>query len=174
MLLFVSHLLPAYTPSKSQLLGLDVLIIGLQMVLTMIAYETSYAKAIADTNDDTPDILLPIPSSSQAPLLTPLFATTPSTPLLPTSSTHTKSYFPEFDESVYVIDLKLSAVVERLWRPPIPRPADNAESTLPLPTTTPWPLPSGMRLLMRARGQGSRPSRAESEGAQSLPGSLRM
>lgn len=160
----------AYVPSKVQLLGLDVLIIGLQMILAMIAYEVSYNDARKNANSDTQDdLLLPIPDSPQTPLLTPLFSQ-PDTPLLPTSSSHAKSYFAE-DESSYVIDLTFSAVIERLRRPPPPLPtSDNA---LPLPTTTPWPLPVGMRMLMRARGRSLASNRPQAESTVTLPGTLR-
>lgn len=101
------------------------------MVLTTIAYETSYA---ADMPLNTPDPLLPPPI-------------TPTSPL--PSGAH------EQTKSPYVIDLRLSTIMERLRHPPpLPPPRDASDDDLlPMPNTTSWRLSSGLHMLLRARQQ---------------------
>jgi hypothetical protein len=71
---------------------------------------------------------------------------------LPTTmSYHTKSCPPN-TESGYIIDLRFSPLLTRLRNPPPDRP-NTQEASLPMPNTTPWPLPSGVRMLIRARVQ---------------------
>jgi hypothetical protein len=138
----------AYVPSKVQLLGLDFLIIFLQMVLTTIAYETSLFDT--STEPDTQDMLLPIPNSPMlSPASSPLSTSRLSTPLPTAMSQHTKSY-PPSSTSPYIVDLRLAPIIVRLRNPPPPPRPSNSDQTLPLPNTTPWPLPAGMRMLMRA------------------------
>ncbi|KAG6832606.1 hypothetical protein H0H92_014442 [Tricholoma furcatifolium] len=141
-----------YAPSKIQLLGLDLLIIILQCILATIAYETAIYERSSDTN--TLDMLLPIPisPSTSSELFTPM----PSSPSLPTTlptsmEQHTKSH-PPLTTSPYVVDLRFAPIVARLRNPP-PTQSVNSDASLPLPNTTPWPLPSGMRMMMRASAQ---------------------
>ncbi|KAF8219927.1 hypothetical protein L208DRAFT_1426969 [Tricholoma matsutake] len=164
----------AYVPSKLQLLRLDVFIIFLQMVLTTIAYEASLFESSAEP--DTHDMLLPIPDS---PMLSPapLSESTSrySTPLSAIISEHTKSYFPT-SASQYVIDLRIAPIIARLRNPPPPPRAATSDTSLPLPNTTPWHFPRGMRMLMRGsqtrrEGGGTVGSSDGSSGGR-IPGGL--
>ncbi|KAG5648498.1 hypothetical protein DXG03_003109 [Asterophora parasitica] len=158
-----------YVPSRLQLLGLDFLIIFLQLILATIAYETSFLQHGNDT--DTPDMLLPIPDSLLSPTPSPLFTSLPSTTLPTAMSQHTKSYPPN-STSPYVVDLRLSPIIERLRNPPPPPQASNSDASLPLPNTTPWPLPTGMRMLLRASAQMRRETGEGTPGSTRIPGSL--
>ncbi|KAJ7703123.1 hypothetical protein B0H17DRAFT_89251 [Mycena rosella] len=139
----------AYTPSKTRVLSLDVFIVFLQMVLATIAYETSLAKG----SDTTTHNLLPSP----------------------TRSSRTKPY-PSRSSAPYVIDLSFRAVVARLWRPlPRPSPGNGNLDGLPLPNTTPWPLPAvGLRMLLGV--PSGRPSgrnvNETGDGNARIPGAL--
>ncbi|KAJ6586996.1 hypothetical protein DFH09DRAFT_1259940 [Mycena vulgaris] len=141
----------AYAPSKSRLLSLDIFIVFLQMVLATIAYETSLAK----DNDDIQDNLLPAPTN--------------------TIPDRTKSYASR-SSAPYVIDLSLGAVVARL-RHPLPPPTSGNSNLdgLPLPNTTPWPLPAvGLRMLLGVppgRSIGRNGSENGEENAR-IPGAL--
>jgi len=141
----------AYVPTSLQLLSLDLLIIFLQLVLTTIAYETSLLQS--NMNADTPDMLLP-DSFTTSPMNLLSIHTAPENPqegmpLLLESGKETS-----FNASPYIVDLRLRPILLRLRDPPpsIAR-TQNSNSYLPLPNTSPWPLPSGMRMLMRARAQ---------------------
>ncbi|KAG6845923.1 hypothetical protein H0H87_000729 [Tephrocybe sp. NHM501043] len=157
-----------YAPSKTQLLALDVLIVLLQFILTTIAYETSLYEHSHDT--DTHDMLLPIPSPlspTPSPLFTPI---PPSTPL--PMSQHTKAHPPPMI-SPYVVDLRLAPIIARLRNPPPPPQTTNSDASLPLPNTTPWPLPAGMRMLIRASTQIRRErANGGTTGGTRIPGSL--
>ncbi|KAG6903049.1 hypothetical protein C0995_007482 [Termitomyces sp. Mi166 len=139
-----------YVPSKTQLLSLDLLIIFLQFTLTIIAYETSLYERGFESN--TPDMLLPIPippSPTPSPLFTPI---PPSTSPSTTMAQHTKSS-PPLNTSPYIVDLRLAPIIARLRNPPPPPQATTSDASLPLPNTTPWPLPAGLRMLLRASTQ---------------------
>ncbi|KAH9930386.1 hypothetical protein B0H21DRAFT_761568 [Amylocystis lapponica] len=129
----------ANAPSKMHLLCLDFLIIFLQILLTTIAYETSLTAAMPS---DTPDPLLPNPAMPVAPLSTLAEEPYKSIELPPS-------------EVPYVIDVRLSTIIERLRRPPPPPQGreSSGEELLPLPNTTPWQLPSSLRMFMRTRTQ---------------------
>ncbi|KAG6841878.1 hypothetical protein C0991_005608 [Blastosporella zonata] len=157
-----------YVPSKLQLLGLDFLIIFLQITLTTIAYETSLYEHSSES--DTHDMLLPIPNPpSPTPLFTPI---PPSTPLPTAMSQHTKSYPPP-TTSPYVLDLRFAPIIARLRNPPPPPQVTHSDASLPLPNTTPWPLPAGMRMLIRASTHMRRDvgERSTADGT-TIPGSL--
>ncbi|KIM75461.1 hypothetical protein PILCRDRAFT_35882, partial [Piloderma croceum F 1598] len=132
----------AYKPSKIHLLLLDALILFLQMLLTTIAYETSLFSKISSNTSLTPPIpALPSPFPDSAPP-TPL-ADDPSKSSLP----------PPISESPYIIDLRLSHVLDRL-RNPAPIVSDpSPDELLPFPNTTPWPIPTSLRMLIRARAE---------------------
>ena len=121
----------AYEPSKAHLLALDFFIVFLSMVLVTIAYEMSYA---ADMPPDTPDPLSPLSATPASPL--------PTDAHEPTKST-------------YVLELRLSTIIERLRNPPPPPPPRNTSSDdlLPMPNTTTGRLASGLQMLLRARQQ---------------------
>ncbi|EMD37358.1 hypothetical protein CERSUDRAFT_114032 [Gelatoporia subvermispora B] len=120
-----------HAPSKAHLLFLDFLIIGLEMLLTTVSYETSY---LADMPSDTPDTLLPIPS-------------TPTT--LPTTSPDNskESALP------YMMDFRFSLIIDRLRQPhPPPPPRDSSASDLlPLPNTTLSQVTNNLNRLLRTR-----------------------
>ncbi|KAF8070509.1 hypothetical protein FPV67DRAFT_1487666 [Lyophyllum atratum] len=159
-----------YVPSRLQLLGLDVLIILLQLVLTTIAYETSLLEH--STEIYTHDMLLPVSTSPLSPTPSPLFTPIPSTPLPTAMSRHTKSYPPN-PLSPYVVDLRLSPIIARLRNPPPAPQASNSDASLPLPNTTPWPLPASMRMLIRAGAQIRRDAdEGATTGGPRIPGSL--
>ena len=147
MLIF---LLTAYIPSKFQLLTLDLLIIILQLLLITIAYETSvYYNNEAENPED---ILLP-PASAPSTLSIPLFqssldASSDSAPFSPSLSSKTMSLT---NAVPIVVDFRLTTIMRHFRQPP-PR-STNVDPVLPLPNTTPWPLPAGMRMLMRASRQ---------------------
>lgn len=160
----------AYTPSKMQLITLDFTIIFLQLLLTTIAYEGYPTEG--NTNSDTHDILLPMsPSTLPAPATALSPEHTP--PFISSMTEHTKSQPPP-SSPPYIVDLRLGPLLTRLRSPAVPVSADD--SLLPLPTTTPWPLPAGMRSLMR-RGQAQRgtanPTRNTTEGeSRRVPGDI--
>ncbi|RDB24993.1 hypothetical protein Hypma_007858 [Hypsizygus marmoreus] len=165
----------AYVPSKLQLLGLDILIIFLQMVLTTIAYETSLLEH--STEPDTHDMLLPIPNPpSLPPTPLPISISSPSTPFSHIMPSHTKPY-PSSTTLPYVLDLRFAPIMARLRNPPPPPRTSGSDNTLPLPNTTPWPLPAGMRMLMRAGvrtrmgREGSRDTATPATGS-TIPGGL--
>ncbi|KAJ7178496.1 hypothetical protein C8R43DRAFT_973531 [Mycena crocata] len=145
----------AHAPSKFRLLSIDILIVFLQMVLATICYETSLAK----DNENASDTLLPIPSPSTS--------TTPD---------RTKSFPPQSSTS-YVVDLRLSTVIARLRNPLPPRNLSNSNlDGLPLPNTTPWPLPAmGLRMLLGVppgRPPTGRDANEPGEGNARIPGAL--
>ncbi|KAJ7217999.1 hypothetical protein GGX14DRAFT_439180 [Mycena pura] len=116
----------AYIPSTLRLVSLDIFILFLQLLLASISYETSLA---ADYEADAGSLeISPSASVSGSP----------------------KSYPPQASAPPYVMDLRFMTVVARL-RGPAPRSASNSRSMdgLPLPNTTPWPLPAvGLRMLL--------------------------
>ncbi|KAJ7497367.1 hypothetical protein FB451DRAFT_1211177 [Mycena latifolia] len=137
----------AYAPSKSRLLLLDIFIVFLQMILATIAYETSLVKG-----NDTPDNLSPVPTRP-----------VPDRPKSSRSSTP------------YVIDLSLKAVVARLRHPLPPQTPGNSNlDGLPLPNTTPWPLPAvGLRMLLGVPGRPiGRDGSETGDGTTRIPGAL--
>ncbi|KAJ7096248.1 hypothetical protein C8R44DRAFT_812531 [Mycena epipterygia] len=141
-------------PSKFRLLSLDLFIVLLQIILATIAYETSFAE----NNANAPDDLLP--------------AADPSTGTIPD---RTKPY-PYISSAPYVIDLRLRAVIARLRHPPPPSTSGNSNlDGLPLPNTTPWPLPAvGLRMLLGVP-PGRRIGRdvnETGEGTTRIPGAL--
>ncbi|KAG6849566.1 hypothetical protein H0H93_007347 [Arthromyces matolae] len=161
-----------YAPSKLQLLGLDLLIILLQFILTTIAYETSIYERSPES--DTPDMLLPIPIPP-SPTPSSVFTPIPSTPLPDILAQQTKA--PPSTETTttttpYVVDLRLALIIARLRNPPPLHQSTNSDASLPLPNTTPWPIPAGMRMLLRATTQIRRDA-TEGRGAGTrIPGNL--
>jgi hypothetical protein len=147
---------PAYKPSKIHLLLLDAFILFLQMLLTTIAYETSLFSKISSNASLAPPIPAlpsPFPSPDSAPQTPP--ADDPSKSSLP----------PPISESPYIIDLRLSHVLDRL-RNPAPIVSDpSPDELLPFPNTTPWPIPTSLRMLIRARAEVRRRAQAQMQGA---------
>jgi len=141
----------SYIPSKFQLLTLDLLIIILQLLLITIAYETSVYYN--DEAENPEDILLPSASAPSA-LSIPLFqssldASSDSAPFSPSLSSKTMSLA---NAVPIVVDFRLTTIMRHFRQPPPPR-STSVDPVLPLPNTTPWPLPAGMRMLMRASRQ---------------------
>jgi len=151
----------AYVPSRLQLLALDFLIIFLQLVLTTIAYETSLLGH--GTEPDTHDILLPIPTSP-SPIFEP--SDTSST------STHHLKVYSSYNTLPYVIDLRLAPIIGRLRNSPQPPPTSRADTSLPLPNTTPWA--PGTRSIRRTSSQVRREddTNYSSENGTRIPGGL--
>ncbi|OCH88871.1 hypothetical protein OBBRIDRAFT_794821 [Obba rivulosa] len=121
-----------HDPSKAHLLFLDFLIIFLEMLLTTIAYETSY---LADMPSDTPDSLLPIPAA-------------PTT--FPSTSCDSSKESPA---PPYIMDIRFGLLFDRLRHPhPPPPPRDrSSDDLLPLPNTTLFQMTSNFNRLMRTR-----------------------
>ena len=148
----LTFLLTAYLPSKLQLLTLDMLIVILQLLLITIAYETS---VYYDNEAENPeDILLPstpVPSALSIPLFQSSFDTssdsTPFSPRLPSKTMSPSNAVPT------VVDLRFTTIMRHFRHPPPPSRSTVVDPVLPLPNTTPWPLPAGMRMLMRASRQ---------------------
>jgi len=141
----------SYLPSKFQLLTLDLLILILQLLLITIAYETSvYYNS---EGEDPEDILLPSahpPSTLSIPLFqSSLDTSSDSTLFSPSLSSKTMS---PMNEVPIVVDFRVTAVMRHFRHPPPPR-STSVDSVLPLPNTTSWPLPAGMRILMQASRQ---------------------
>jgi len=142
----------SYLPSKFQLLTLDLLIVILQLLLITIAYETSvYYNNEAE---DPEDILLPstpVPSTLSIPLFQLSLNTSsdsaPFSPSLPSKTLSPMNAVP------IVVDFRFTAIMRHFRQPPPPSRSTVVNPVLPLPNTTPWPLPAGMRMLMRASRQ---------------------
>jgi len=148
-----------YVPSKMHLLILDAFILFLQMVLTTIAYEVSVAsKKQSDATSSTPSLPLQLPSPSPV-----------SAPPNPNTDEDESPKSSLFTDSLYIIDLRLAHILDRLRDPAHIIPSSNAEGLLPLPNTTPWPLPASLRLLIRARAEVRR--RAQAQPQRQTPGS---
>lgn len=153
----------SYTPSKLSLFSLDALIIFLQWVLVTIAYEASVSQHITEAEQD---MLLPFPASPLPSALPSPITSTPSSPIAGRLPDHTKTIYPP-KTPPDVIDLRLHVIVARLRNPvPPPARASDSHAVLPLPNTTPWPLPAGMRLLMRA---GRNFQREAAAGSRTVP-----
>ncbi|KAJ6499230.1 hypothetical protein C8R45DRAFT_981640 [Mycena sanguinolenta] len=122
----------AHPPSKFRLLSLDFFIVFLQMLLATIAHETSLGK---DNATDS--------ASASSNLLSP-------SNTLSTSPDCTKSYPSPASAPSYILDLRFRVVLSRLWNSsPPPASAVRSLDNLPLPNTTPWPLPSlGWRMML--------------------------
>lgn len=145
-------LMTAYLPSKFQLLTLDLLIVILQLLLITIAYETSVYYD--NEAEDPEDILLPstaVPSTLSIPLFQSSLDTssdsTPFSPSLPSKTMSPTNAVPT------VVDFRFTTIMKHFRHPPPPSRSTVVDPVLPLPNTTPWPLPAGMRMLMRASRQ---------------------
>jgi hypothetical protein len=92
----VSNIRTGFTPSRTQLLLLDLLIITLSVVVTTLAYEAAYARAVTD--------------------LTPANAHTYTDPLTTTASE---------EDSDLVLDFRSSLLVRHVRNPPSPPPEDT-------------------------------------------------
>ncbi|KAH9961608.1 hypothetical protein BC827DRAFT_329199 [Russula dissimulans] len=94
----------AFTPSRTQLLLLDLLIITLSVVVTTIAYEATYARAVTK-------------AAVRATLdLTPSNAHSYTDPLTPTVLD---------EDSGLVLDLRSSLLLRHVHQPPSPPPEDT-------------------------------------------------
>lgn len=114
----IDMFISAHVPSRAQLLLLDFTIIFLQILLVIISFETSLAAAMPE---DTPDPLLPDPSPD-----------TSASSDEPSKNSNTASL-----ESPYVLDLRLSLILDRLRHAPPPPPGqESSADLLPLPNTT--------------------------------------
>lgn len=118
----------AFTPSRTQLLLLDLLIIILSAVITTIAYEATYARAVTK-------------AAIRATLdLTPSFTPAYADPLTPTA--------PE-EGSDLVLDLRASLLLRHVRQPPPPPPEDTS-----LPSGA--AVVEGLRALLQAQRALSR------------------
>lgn len=122
-----------YPPTKLHLLLLDAFILLLQIILTTISYEKSLHLSSPST---VPDALLPAPASPVA---------FPSSGSSMENETAKRSHH----ESPWILDLRLRHIINRLHEPAPPTPETHA--TLPLPNTTPLPIPFHLRAIMRRR-----------------------
>ncbi|KAF5393263.1 hypothetical protein D9757_000625 [Collybiopsis confluens] len=126
----------AYTPSKFQLLFVDFSIILLQLLLTVISFEMHTPEG---NTEDSPDYLLPTPTS-------PI-------PSFPTFTDH-KAFESPNNEPRYILDIRLSYIIARLWRAPPMSRTSTQDTLIPFPNTTSWPVP--MSLIMRTAGRRRR------------------
>lgn len=118
----VSVVRTGFTPSRTQLLLLDLLIITLSVIVTTIAYEATYARAEAN-------------AALRATLdLTPSHAHSYTDPLSP---------LPE-DGSDLVLDFRTSLLLRHVRRPPSPPPEDTQ-----LPNGA--AVVEGLRMLLQAQ-----------------------
>lgn len=122
-----------YPPTKLHLLLLDAFILLLQIILTTISYEKSLHLSSPST---IPDALLPTPASLVA---------FPSSGSSMENETTKRSHH----ESPWIIDLRLRHIISRLHEPAPLTPETHV--TLPLPNTTPLPIPFHLRAIMRRR-----------------------
>ena len=112
-----------FTPSRTQLLLLDLLIITLSVVVTTIAYETTYSRAV--TNAAIRATLDLTPSNAHA-------YTDPLTPLVPVEGTN------------FVLDFRSSLLLRHVRQPPSPPPEDTQ-----LPNGA--AVVEGLRMLLQAQ-----------------------
>jgi hypothetical protein len=120
---FLSDNLTGFTPSRTQLLLLDLLIITLSVVVTTIAYETTYSRAV--TNAAIRATLDLTPSSTHA-------YTDPLTPPVPEEGTD------------LVLDFRSSLLLRHVRQPPSPPPEDTQ-----LPNGA--AVVEGLRMLLQAQ-----------------------
>jgi hypothetical protein len=118
----------AFTPSRTQLLLLDLLIITLSIIVTTVAYETAYARAmtkaaIRATLDLTPTTS---PAHTYADPLNLVGDDDPD------------------DPDDVVLDLRASLLLRHVRRPPLPPPDDA-----PLPNGA--TIVEGLRVLLQAQ-----------------------
>ncbi|KAF8161149.1 hypothetical protein B0H34DRAFT_795981 [Crassisporium funariophilum] len=168
----------SYVPSKFQLLSLDILIITLQFLLTIIAYETS---VYYNNEDEEPqDMLLPTPPPTLSiPLFQSSITAAQDSPRISDNLIQSKTEALTNTLSL-VVDLRFNAIMTHLRHPPPPPRNAGTDPVLPLPNTTPWPLPAGVRMLMRASrqmreaGQGRATTTPAGEGAGEgrVPGAM--
>ncbi|KAI0250379.1 hypothetical protein BJV78DRAFT_1275815 [Lactifluus subvellereus] len=118
----------AFTPSRTQLLLLDLLIITLSTVVTTIVYEATYARAVTKAAIRATLDLTPPPA--------PIY----NDPLTPTA--------PE-DGSDLVLDLRASLLLQHVRQPPPPPPEDTS-----LPSGA--AVVEGLRALLQAQRALSR------------------
>ncbi|KAI0300985.1 hypothetical protein B0F90DRAFT_1810222 [Multifurca ochricompacta] len=113
----------ASTPSRTQLLLLDLLIITLSVIVTTIAYEAAYARAVTK-------------AAIRATLdLTPSTSHTYTDPLVPAVN--------EGDTDL-VLDLRATLLLGHIRQPPLPPPEDT-----PLPNGA--AVVEGLRVLLQAQ-----------------------
>lgn len=110
----------AFTPSKPQLVLLDLLLLVLSVILTTIAYDTSYVLA------SRKDIIDPLAATPTTPFF--------SGPVLSTNSPSTPRS--AADDTRLVIDFHLSNIVTHLRNPPPPpEQGPSSNDLLPMPNT---------------------------------------
>lgn len=154
--------MPANIPSRLHIVLLDTCILFLQLVHITIAYENSLIPKTSTDVDMEPhpptDTRLPTPLPSPFPES----FSTPPTPPLHSSTSPTKTTF--LHESPYIIDLRLSHIIERLRKPAPDAALEDDGESLPFPnTTSSWPVPNGIRVLMRARAEVRRRQAQQSQ-----------
>ena len=156
----------AYRPSRVQLIFLDCVIVFLSLLITTLAYETSYTLAspsfgtLPGANTDLItatataagiDPLQPLPAHSRP-------ATPPDPALAPCAAAVAATAPAGTGAEALIVDVRLATVTRHLRDPPPPPPPERAagEALLPLPNTAGWPLSESLRMLMRARNAGAR------------------
>ncbi|PFH51538.1 hypothetical protein AMATHDRAFT_142384 [Amanita thiersii Skay4041] len=157
----------AYAPSKLQLVMLDLTIIFFQLLLTTVAYETTLAQISPEL-----DILSPAPSV-ELPSHTPSGSSSASSLYFATQESNRAKDV--VDSPQYIIDLRFRPIIARLRNPPTIRPP-AANTSLPLPNTAPWSVPTGVGMMLIRAGGRMRPSGRGSNRATGrearVPGSL--
>lgn len=118
---FLLPVTTAFKPSRTQLLLLDLLIITLSVIVTTVAYETAYARAVTK-------------AAIRARL-----------DLTPAASSPARTYTdPLGDSDDVVLDLRASLLFRHVRRPPAPPPDDA-----PLPNGA--TIVEGLRVLLQAQ-----------------------
>ena len=104
--------------------------------------------------EDSEDILLPSapgPSTLSIPMFqSPLDTSSDSAPFSPSLPSKTMS---PTNAVPIIVDFRFTAIMRHFRHPPSPPRSASVDPVLPLPNTTPWPLPAGMRMLIRASRQ---------------------
>ncbi|KAK7472906.1 hypothetical protein VKT23_001013 [Stygiomarasmius scandens] len=156
----------AYSPSKLQLLTVDLSILLMQSLLLIISFDMYTPSSNAEQTSDTS-----LPSSSDSPL--PASSPT-SNSFLKTYMSRDKASEPPDTSTPYVIDLHFTPLLGRLRSiPPVARP-DSTDSLLPLPSTTTWPVTTTMSLFARpGQLQNGRPGGDVNRGGpNTIPGQI--
>ncbi|KAF7969728.1 hypothetical protein HWV62_26142, partial [Athelia sp. TMB] len=166
----VPHCATANVPSKVHIVLVDTFILFLQLVHITIAYESSLIPKTPPEEESESHAFavsaLPTPLPSPFP---ESFSTPPTPPShAHSSSSPTKLSLPH--ESPYIIDLRLSHIFERLRNPAPDTAVEDDGESLPFPnTTSSWPVPNGIRVLMRARAEVRRRQAQQSQQRQTQP-----
>ncbi|KIY53938.1 hypothetical protein FISHEDRAFT_68313 [Fistulina hepatica ATCC 64428] len=158
-----------YPPSRLQLFSLDVVIVLLQCILTVVAYETSLAREV---DDDATDPLVSRTVTGDA--------SSPDPDDCPQSDLSRINAVKRVHEE-YIIDLRLSHILMRLRTGTVTLPDSASRSMHPFGAAPSsgdlfLPMPNTMSFLLpRRRRSGNtddEPRTDEDDGARRIPGDI--